>query len=47
MIVNPVVKMRPHPAAHAHYPITRKFAGLSWKGMEMRDQDSPFQSLQE
>ena len=25
IIVNPVVKMRPHLAAHAHYPTTRKY----------------------
>ena len=25
IVVNPVVKMRPHPAAHPHYPISRKY----------------------
>ena len=25
IIVNPVVKMRPHPAAHAHQPLIRKY----------------------
>ena len=26
IIVNPVVKMRPHPAAHPHYPLIRKYS---------------------
>ena len=25
IIVNPVVKMRPHPAAHLHSPLIRKY----------------------
>ena len=25
IIVNPVVKMRPHPAAHHHSPLIRKY----------------------
>ena len=25
IIVNPVVKVRPHPAAHPHYPLLRKY----------------------
>ena len=25
IIVNPVVKMRPHPVAHPHWPLVRKY----------------------